>query len=120
MPRSGVKILAVAALSVASGGCAVGVGYTVPVSGGPGERVDAPAAETPETAGVIVPGQSTRDDVWALLGPPVSEHRDEAGHVVWSYWSTERADGRYAHQAIRVVFDPRGVVDRVDAHQAAP
>ncbi|MFW5739033.1 MAG: outer membrane protein assembly factor BamE domain-containing protein [Myxococcota bacterium] len=113
-------------------GCAVGVGYTVPVSGG-SEPVDppsappAPAAEPEsgaetedEVAGVIVAGRSTTHDVVALLGPPTTYHRDENGNAVWTYWSNETAGGAYAHQAVRVVFDRRGIVSRVDSHRAAP
>lgn len=108
--------------AAAASGCAVGVGYSVPISGGRGEPVEeAPPPEaSEEVAGTIVPGRSTQGDVAALLGPPASAHRDEAGHVVWTYWSTETAGGSYAHQALRVVFDPNGVVLRVDSHRAAP
>ena len=111
--------------AVIASGCAVGVGYTVPISSERGERVEPgenvePAPPSKEVAGVIVPGESTHDDVLALLGPPVSQHRDEQGNSVWTYWSNETAGGSYAHRAIRVVFDTRGIVARVDSHQPAP
>lgn len=111
-------------VSVLGAGCAVGVGYSVPLSGGSGEPVEsepAPApAESEEVAGVITPGKSMQRDVFHLLGPPTSEHRDERGNVVWTYWSTETAGGHYAHRATKVVFDVRGVVVRVDSHLVSP
>ena len=70
--------------------------------------------------GAIVPGSSTQADVAELLGPPSSQQRESNGTIVWTYWSTETASGNYAHQAIRVVFDARGVVQAVKTNRAAP
>ncbi len=91
--------LAVAALLLA--GCA---GFNAPAA--PPFRD--PALSMPSAQTLVVPGQSTRGDVAAALGPATVITFD-SGFEVWAY-RTQPAGAASASTELVILFGPSGVV----------
>jgi hypothetical protein len=108
----------VLAMCVALAGCA-GMGSLFEGGAGPATppTFRDPSLNASGAAAVVVPGQSTKGQVAALLGPAES-FRFDSGYEVWA-WRGKPAKAATSQPEVVVLFSPDGVARKVRVRLAA-
>lgn len=75
-----------------------------------------PALSMPSAQALIIPGQSTRSDVAAALGP-AAVVRFDSGFEVWAY-RTQHPGAAPASAELVILFGPTGVVRKTRLRSA--
>jgi hypothetical protein len=75
-----------------------------------------PALNVQGAAAVVVPGQSTKQQVAALLGPAES-FRFDSGYEVWA-WRGKPAKAAPSQPEVVVLFSPDGIAQKVRVRPA--
>ena len=99
LPTAGIALATAVTLILA--GCAG-------LKGPPEPPFKDPTLSIPRAQALLVPGQSTRSDVTAMLGP-ANVVIFESGFEVWAY-RTKPAGGGPASAELVILFGPSGVV----------